>query len=184
MLDVDSEVIRQWQKEALESLSQVPIQEAPDGWREKLHAAVGGLMYVGFSKECDCLLTVSSGGRGLWDLQTGEKIARQYEPEGTELDERFLTCVGIGPVAGEVISVAGLCGGGLPTVSNKGEELSLASPHYPIHDVIFEYPWVRDPVLRRESCIVYRGFVKHYGFSYSGDYFVVVDEDVHVWERL
>lgn len=166
-------------------LSKLPFQESPNGWHKKFDAAVGGLIYLGFSENCDCLLTVSSSGRGLWDLSTGERIARIHEPEGTGLNERKLLCQGIDLIEDENVRVAGVGGGGLITGTHKGERLTLTSPLYPCYDVVFQ-PNYRSCFAegKNQDCvIVFRGFVKIYGFSYSGDYFVIADEDIQVWER-
>jgi hypothetical protein len=179
-------------------LAELPVCESPKSWRKKFSAAVGVIEYVGFSQNCDCLLTVSSTGSGLWDLSTGEKIAREYYKDALphnggflvnpDLDARNLICRGIGPVAGEEIKIAGLDGGGLRTTSGKGESIVIVSPQYPCHEVVFEanFQSCFTPGKNQDCVIVYKGFVKPNmcGFSYSGDYFVVTDEDVHVWERI
>lgn len=168
-------------------LAGLPMREAPKGWRRKFEAAVGGLEYVGFSQNRDCLLTVSSTGNGLWDLSSGEKIAREYGRDGAGLDLKTLVCRGIGPVSGEYIRIAGLEGGGLRTSSGRGEGLVIVSPRYPCHEVVFEanFQSCFAPGKNQDCVIVYRGFVKPNmcGFSHSGDYFIVADEDIHVWER-
>jgi len=167
-------------------LSGLSFQESPRGWQKKFDAAIGGMTYIGFSESHDCLLTVSSSGRGLWDLSTGKKIARDYEKDGAWLDERKLTCMGIGLIEDETVRVAGLCGGGLLTSTDKGESLELVSPLYPCHDVVFQsnYQSCFSEGKNHDCVIIFRGFVKMYGFSYPGDYFVIADEDIHVWGRV
>ena len=127
-------------------------------------------MYIGFSENCDCLLTVSSTGRGLWDLSNGERIERFYEKDCEGLNEKNLICRGIGFLSDEIIRVAGLCGGGLIRVSDKGEMLELVSPLYPYHYIVFNADWRRGAY--QERVIIHKGFVRHFGFSYSQDYFV------------
>ena len=166
-------------------LSSLPLQDNPKGWVRKFSAAVSGLTYIGFSENYDCLLTVSSSGRGLWDLSTGERIGRIQESEGTGLDESKLLCKGIGLIKDETIRVAGICGGGLRSATEQGEHLTLVSPFYPCHDVVFQ-PKYQDCFWKghnQDCVIIFRGFVKQFGFSYSGDYLVITDEDIHVWER-
>ena len=105
---MEENYIEKLHNDTCNEIEKLPFQESPNGRRKKFSAAVGGLMYIGFSENCDCLLTVSSTGRGLWDLSNGERIERFYEKDCEGLNEKNMTCRGIGLLSDEIIRVAGL----------------------------------------------------------------------------
>ena len=55
------------------------ISTPPIPWKLVASVAIGGLRSVGFDRNSDNLLVVSSQGRGVLDCITGEKIARDYD---------------------------------------------------------------------------------------------------------
>jgi hypothetical protein len=143
---------------------------------------MGGLTEVGFAKDVDMLLVLSSSGRGVLDCKTGQVIARDktsstdsdwYQPTRLEVQ-------GIGPLAGEKIRVAGLLGGGLPQINSENWGLQSVSPDWPLI-AIFLSPPVSSVLV--ESCS--KGCVKiaedfeirAFGFSPSGKYFVIATSD-------
>src|SRR5450631_1343055 len=98
-----------------------PVVNPPPPWKRLAVHAVGGLTEVGFAEDSDCLLVVSSQGRGVIDCRTGERVARDRgEPDGSWYDERRLRAQGIGPLDGQVVRLAGLHGGGLLTCGRDG----------------------------------------------------------------
>ncbi|HEY0009585.1 MAG TPA: hypothetical protein VGB55_12735 [Tepidisphaeraceae bacterium] len=62
---------------------------------------VGGLVAVGVDPSGRYLLTVSHSGRGVFDTNTWQRVARDVEP-GYPVDGR---AEGIGPLAGQTIPV-------------------------------------------------------------------------------
>lgn len=103
---------------------------------------IGGLQGIGFpvhpGNGHDLVMVVSSDGHGLFDAVTGEKIARDRDPDPAP-DTRTpdthpdLTCPGLGPIAGVPVRIAGLFGGGLHSTTPDGWTLDVVSPDWP-HD--------------------------------------------------
>jgi len=54
-------------------LSNLPSCASPVGWKSMGKFAVGGLTEIGFSKNTELLLVISSSGRGVIDCAWGEK---------------------------------------------------------------------------------------------------------------
>jgi hypothetical protein len=94
-------------------------------WRALRPIIVGGLTCVGFAAVPDgeFLLVVSHDGRGVFDL-AGRRIARDPTPIDDEWhDDVGHTAVGIGPLEGVRVPIAGLWGGSLPTRTEDGWEI-------------------------------------------------------------
>jgi hypothetical protein len=98
-----------YQRDLRDRLSSVPVLPAPAPWQPVFEpcAAVGGLLGIGFATHPDSgndlLMVVSTAGHGLFDADTGERIARDRDPDpetGTPDAAADLTCPGLGPVAG------------------------------------------------------------------------------------
>lgn len=100
-------------------------------WVPVASIAIGGFEAAGFSDDSDYLLVVTSSGRGVFSTRTGEKVARDSNYDGSWYDLSALTCLGIGPLEGESLHVAGIHGGGLPTVAQDGWSASLLCPNWP-----------------------------------------------------
>ena len=75
--------------------------EPPWPWRLVVEVAVGGLHSIGFVPGTECVLVVSSAGRGLHRADTGERVARdgtlvELVPNravlAPEVSVRILTC--------------------------------------------------------------------------------------------
>jgi hypothetical protein len=110
-------------------------------WRDSAWHRVGGLIAVGFPSD-NHFLALSWNGRGLYDLQTSERIARDdTDPAGADWVSRDqLSVSGIGMFADQMIPIIGLWGGEghitthdgwrLETISKKGTVLrsSLIDP--------------------------------------------------------
>ncbi|WP_432215689.1 hypothetical protein [Streptomyces seoulensis] len=115
---------------------------APPPWRPVGDGPVpvGGLLGIGFAAHPetgrDLVMVVSTSGHGLFDAVTGERIARDHDPD-PETDtpdmSADLTCPGLGPVADTPVRIAGLFGGGLHSGSGTGWTVSVVSPDWP-HD--------------------------------------------------
>jgi hypothetical protein len=61
-------------------------------------------------------------GRGVFDCNSGERVARDKDGDWDDLDETRLMSIGIGPLSEIRIRLAGLHGGGLPTTTDDGWE--------------------------------------------------------------
>ena len=166
-------------------LEEIPVAEAPKGWRSKGRIAAGGFEYFGFSETSNILYIASSQGRGLVDMASGEKIARDASID-FEIDETVLVCDGFDVLQGEKIKLASKYGGSmLPVTNSRYEHLVRVSPLYPCEDIIFQPPY--ETCFRKENnknCVrIYRGFLYCYGFSFCGNYFVIADEGgILYWE--
>ena len=67
----------------------------------KTYLPIGGLIAAGFDANAAYLLTVTHSGRGVFSTSTWQRVARDYAvayPDGGH-------SVGIGPIAGQSISV-------------------------------------------------------------------------------
>jgi hypothetical protein len=118
-----------------------PTVPAPPPWRpaDCPVVAVGGLLGVGFAADPgsgrDLVLVASTRGLGLFDTVTGERLARDREPDSGWPDDNDLTCQGIGPIAHRRVPIAGLSGGGLHTGA-AGWSVDVASPDWPNERVL------------------------------------------------
>ncbi|WP_219637066.1 hypothetical protein [Streptomyces sp. AJS327] len=118
---------------------------APAPWRPVLDRTtpIGGLLGVGFALHPDdgrdLVMVVSSDGHGLFDARTGEKLARDRDPDpesSTPEDSPELCCPGLGPVSGVPVRIAGLFGGGLHSSAPTGWSVDVVSPEWPHERVI------------------------------------------------
>lgn len=79
---------------------------------------VGGLTEIAFDLAQEYVLVVSASGRGLYELSSGERVARDYaQPryDSDWLDERHHRVRGIGPLESYWLDAVGLWGGTLDT---------------------------------------------------------------------
>ncbi|GHE26144.1 hypothetical protein GCM10018781_78220 [Kitasatospora indigofera] len=135
-------MISDYQQRTREQFLSVSVISPPAPWRLVLdrRTPVGGLLGIGFALAPDdgrdLVMVVSVDGHGLFDAVTGEKIARDRDPdpEGSTPDSvPDLSCPGLGPIAGTRVRIAGLFGGGLHTTTEDGWTLEVVSPEWP-HD--------------------------------------------------
>nr|WP_030273890.1 hypothetical protein [Streptomyces sp. NRRL B-24484] len=135
-------MISDHQRRLRERLLSVPVVPPPAPWRPVAERSipVGGLLGIGFAPAPDdgrdLVMAVSVAGHGLFDAVTGERIARDRDPDPDDLtpDARpDLSCPGPGPLAGTRVRIAGLFGGGLHTTTWDGWTLEVVSPEWP-HD--------------------------------------------------
>lgn len=117
-----------------------PVMAPPAPWRCVRDGIipVGGLLGIGFGLHPetghDLAMVVSSSGHGLFDAVTGEKIAREYDPDpatSTPDDAADLACPGLGPLAGTRVPIAGLFGGGLHSTSGDGWTVDVIAAEWP-----------------------------------------------------
>jgi hypothetical protein len=102
------------------------MRELPFPWRHVATQAVGGLTAIGFSADSAYLLVESHAGLGLFELASGRRVARSAD----DLPNTGLARPGIGPIDGEIISMAGLWGGRLPVHTVDGWTVRQESPEF------------------------------------------------------
>ncbi|WP_191298699.1 hypothetical protein [Lentzea cavernae] len=166
-----------------------PTVAAPEPWRPSGHhvSAVGGLLGVGFASDSgrDLLLVASTRGLGLLDTVTGERLARDREPDSGWPDDD-LTCPGIGPIARRRVPMAGLMGGGLHTGA-EGWSVDVVSPDWPHERVLLSTGSPYEGAHGETWWHVFHSrhsALRAAGFSPSGLTLVVAtSSDVTLWTR-
>ncbi|MEU2285158.1 hypothetical protein ABZ614_24995 [Streptomyces sp. NPDC013178] len=132
-----------YQQAMRKQLLAAPVVPAPEPWQPVPFVPVGGLLGIGFASHPDTghdlVMVVSHDGHGLFDAVTGEKIARDRDPDpgdSTPDAAADLSCPGLGPIAGSRVHIAGLFGGGLHTTTGDGWRLEVAVPAWPHERVL------------------------------------------------
>ncbi|MFG3095365.1 hypothetical protein [Streptomyces sp. NPDC048202] len=138
-------MISEYQQALRDRCLAAPVLPAPPPWRPVGDGPipVGGLLGIGFAVHPetgdDLVMVVSTSGHGLIDAVTGERLARDYDPD-PETDtpdlSPDLSCPGLGPVAGTPVRIAGLFGGGLHSGSGADWTVRVVSPDWPRHRVL------------------------------------------------
>jgi len=131
-------------------------------WKKVADVAIGGLTEVGFVPRSSLLMVASHQGRGLLDLITGDRLARDRQETGTWFDASRPAVLGIGPLDGQWINVAGLAGGHLPVTTADGWRAWLADRGVTLSGPAGELVAVNQP----EE-------IRAFGFSPDGAIFVV-----------
>ncbi|MFJ4920872.1 hypothetical protein [Streptomyces sp. NPDC088725] len=135
-------MITEFQQKLRQRYIDAPVTQAPEPWRQVSDGEIpiGGLLGIGFAVHPDSghdlVMVVSGDGHGLFDAVTGEKIARDRDPDpdtSTPDASPDLSCPGLGPIAGTQVRIAGLFGGGLHSTTPDGWTLDVVSPEWP-HD--------------------------------------------------
>lgn len=127
-------MISDYQQGLREKFLSVPVIPPPAPWRRILdrRTPIGGLLGIGFALAPDdgrdLVMVVSVDGHGLFDAVTGEKIARDRDPEDSIPDAVWdLSCPGLGPLAATRVHIAGLFGAACtPPPRTAGPWRSLA----------------------------------------------------------
>lgn len=122
-------------REHIRSLQTTP---PPAPWKAIANIAVGGLTCVGFDRDSELLLVVSSRGRGVFDCLDGQRVAR--DRGDYEEDYAHLEAQGIGPLQGRAVRVAGIAGGGLPTSTADGWALHRLELDWPAQELVLTEP--------------------------------------------
>ena len=171
----------------IKRISSLKVEALPSPWSLVTSISVGGLRSVGFERNSDLLLILSSQGREVVDCVSGEKISRDEE-EFYE-NEEHLEAKGIGPLENKIINVAGLFGGGLPTTTEDNwglesvaiqwpvETLLLVEPGSDLYGSIHNYP-------DKFSKIEESDTIRAYGFSHTGKSLIIAtSSDVTIYGR-
>lgn len=169
-----------------EHLTAADEGEMPHPWRRVQLPRIGGAFAAGLNPEGTYLLLVSSSGRGVIDCRSGKRVARDDSPDGDWLDTRRRRALGIGPLAGQEIYIAGTpAGGGLPTRTDDGWTLHRATPEGPREIIWCEgpgQPGSADGTQRLKLWDWDAPFA--WGFSRSGTAAVIAcSNEVRVWTR-
>ncbi|QWP76178.1 hypothetical protein J5226_21730 [Lysobacter sp. K5869] len=165
----------------------IEIGPPPDPWHEVARIAIGGLEWVGFEPDGDLLLVASSRGRGVFDMRSGEKLARDYHDIG--LDDRRMETEGIGPLQGQTVRMAGIGGGGLNRGAHDGWHLEIAAPDWPQQDVFLIEPFSmlfdpRPAHAGKAHKLLSTWPLVAYGFSPTGQSFIVAtSSDIVLFAR-
>jgi hypothetical protein len=192
--------ITAYQRALRDRLLAAPVVPAPAPWRpvfeEAYGAAVGGLLGIGFASHPDSghdlVVVVLHDGHGLFDAVTGEKIARDRDPDpedSTPDAVTDLTCPGPGPVAGSRVRIAGLFGGGLHATTEDGWILEAVTPAWPNDRVLLSVDGGlphSGPHGEEWWHIFHSSYseLRAFGFSPSGETIAVAtSSDVSLWTR-
>ncbi|WP_435281356.1 hypothetical protein [Streptomyces koelreuteriae] len=138
-------MISEYQQQLRDRFLSVSETSPPPPWHPVLdrRLPIGGLLGIGFGTapgaDHDLVMVVSSDGHGLFDTVTGEKLARDRDPDPDDSTPDAvpdLACPGLGPLAGTRVRIAGLFGGGLHTTTLDGWSVEVVSPAWPHHRVL------------------------------------------------
>lgn len=165
-------------KRLIDLIGQIP-KGIPSGW-ECSTLAVGGLMYVGFSEiHTEKLICISSQGQAIINCDTLQKTycAKNFD------EHDLIACAE--ELGDELISIAGICGGGLRHSSDNGNHLTKVAPLWPKEQIIFMpdfHSWYTAP----DKCqIIFDDYeIIAYGFSKCGKYFVIAaSSDLTIFKK-
>lgn len=184
---------RHWMSEIIVNM---PFEEAPQSWQHT-RVAVAGLLSVGYAPNTDYLLAIGVNGRGVFDCSYDAKpikVARDYETDNENQwhDIIKLQGIGIGPIANQIVPIAGIFGGGLPLQSFDHWILEMVSPNWPHVNVLLGKPDRK--VIGVQPHEWYSGYVKlklsgedevkALGFSQTGKSFIVAySHTIHIFSR-
>ncbi|MFI6844260.1 hypothetical protein OG535_38680 [Kitasatospora sp. NBC_00085] len=189
-------MLSEYQQQLRDRFLAASVIPAPDPWQPVFarRTPIGGLLGVGFGADPasgdDLLMVVSSNGHGLFDASTGQRLARDHDPD---LDHSTpagpnLTCPGLGPLAGTEVRIAGLFGGGLHSTTEDGWTVEVVSPDWPHHRVLLSADGglCRGPAGEKWWHIFHAHYseLRAAGFSPSGRTLVVAtSSDITLWTR-
>lgn len=198
-------MITEYQRKLRDRLLTAPVVPAPRPWRPVFerygdsdippYAPVGGLLGIGFATHPgtghDLVMVVSNEGHGLFDAVTGEKIARDRDPDpehSTPDDTADLTCPGFGPIAGSRVHIAGLFGGGLHSGTGDGWTVEVHTPEWPHERVLLSHgqQFYDSPHGDGWWHVLHSSYstFRAAGFSPSGETLAVAtSSDVTLWTR-
>ena len=116
-------------KPLVKAINRAPFCDPLAPWRKIAKIAVGGLTSVGFSREAELLLVVSTQGRSVIDCNTGEVVER----DRSEYEESYsnLVAEGVGVMCDEQVRITGMYGGG---VANLTQDMWMC------HELVLEFP--------------------------------------------
>jgi hypothetical protein len=150
-------------------------QPPPAPWMPHDPIGVGGLTCVGFGEVSgqEFLLVVSHDGRGVFNLD-GTRVGRDRTPRLDKYDWHDisrLTAIGIGPLDGIAIPLAGLWGGGLPLTTSDGWVVERIPLDWPDERIILRAANAWDEMIQIHNETVFE--IRAAGFSPSGSALVI-----------
>lgn len=173
----------------LDAIDRLSPSDPPKPWSKIATVPVGGLEDIGFSRSSDILLSVSANGAGVFDCTSGTLLARDSDAD-CQIDLPHLQSVGIGPIAGVTIPLAGLHGGGLPSTTVDGWTMEQIPLSWPNDELVLAPPsrsmlWPLDGDVAGLTKL--SGFiapVRAFGFSPTGRSLVVAtSSDITIFGR-
>ena len=155
------------------------ISGPPAPWLQHATLHAGGLQAVGFTEAEEYLLVISADGRGLFELPSGHRVARDRDFAGPWWDVMHLRAQPLAPAKDEWVTVAGIHGGGLLRVTEDGWSLERIAPDWP-NEFVFLFPPGATPFAVTANPQGYNlgpfaegEAIRAYGFSPSGSYFLI-----------
>ena len=125
--------------ETSDRFRRMPVLPPPAPWRHVGTFGIGGLASIGFGDGTDLLLVESTDGFGVFDCRTGERVGRDRDGGSCWEDTVALRANGIGPLEGMVVRMAGLHGGGLPTMTTDLWSVEIVCPDWPAAAVVLQH---------------------------------------------
>lgn len=177
-------------RQALESAE--PAQDMPP-WRLVAHRAIGGLWAVGFERQSEMMLVVSSSGQSVIDGTTGEVLYRNREEDGYNLHRLQASRLDNPKTA--PIHMSGLDGGSLRSSTVDGWTVDQLPINWPETYSILQPPGASIYFLKKEWRKVKRDAsfyvlqneateIRAFGFSWTGKTLVWADSsDLYIWSR-
>lgn len=170
-------------------MRKMPITEPDSPWRRAGVFAIGGLTDVGFPAHSDLLLVIaSSAGRSVFDCLRGEMVARDRS-QGSWQDAQTLEADAIGPLAGQRVRTSGICGGGLPRLTEDGWTVEDFVLDWPDHSLLLLPPgsWVLGDAFGKRAeyvRVAVESELRAWGFSPTGRSLVLAtSSDLTFWNR-
>ena len=166
----------------------LPIAAPPSPWRLIANAAIGGLQSVGFARNSELLFVTSSQGRGVFDAKTGERLARDRNENFPE-DAINLEAVGIGPLEGQTIRMAGIYGGTLATTTADGWQSERIALQWPMETLLLVPPgsWIYGASFAKKAemtKVSVDSEIRAWGFSSTGRSLVLaISSGVQIFSR-
>jgi len=149
-------------------------------WAHQHTLRIGGLIALGVDSSERFLLAVSHSGRGLFDLETGSVVARDEEDwAGTGwYSHTASTCLGIGPIEDEMISVSGIhCEDRCSSCSDGSLSCGAEKDDYS-WKIFVSADGLEEELAKDEEEL------KAYGFSSSGAYFFIgISFEINVYKN-
>ena len=132
--------------EASRRVAALSTVDAPAPWKLTATVEVHSLLAAGLSADNEYCLVVSAAGRILIDVASGEVVEREVIEHDCDVDVAQamgvaeLHAEGIGPLAGTLVPIAGIWGGGLSTGGLDDWRVQVCSPEWPMSRIILHAP--------------------------------------------
>jgi hypothetical protein len=170
----------------------LPIGPLPAPWRDRGRLPVDGLTAVGVGVGDDgaeYVLTIGRSGRAVVSAG-GRRVAHDDDPPGDAwyFPDR-LVALGIGPLRGRLVTIAGVCGGGLVLRTVDDWSVLHLPASWPLEHVVLQSPGAGLLGPGREHGCLLLGDnsmlkLRAFGFSASGRLLVLATSGgVQLWSR-